>query len=306
MEELVNTYRSSVLSLCSDGEMRNALSNIKNPDLKAYANQQSSNRSWIEREIAIIKRSYDNEIHLLESEIKDLRSKLQQSLTFMSELRSRFEDNLKSLYKSNKDSDTDILIKEIERLNFSIETLEKSALMLRDQLSMEHQNSRTRHHKLIECLVETLQTKDAAIAAVQRIEEYCMQTGLDHVKEFSLLQTELDYTKKYSGHQSAERKNDIDLLLRSLIGVDHDSNEIERKSNISNNSVDICNAHDSFDNDDKLIKKFKSKANYSSPMKSGRDGNFPAEVMASKPFIVKHADNIFQSPTVKQTKSFKK
>lgn len=191
----------------------------------------------------------------------------------MSELRLRFEENLKSLYKSSKDSNSEILMKEIERLNLSLETSEKSTLKLYDQLSLEHQNSRTRHHKLIECLVKTLQSKDAAIAAVHRIEDYCMQTGLDHVKEFSQLQIELENIHKHSGkisNENAEQKSTIDVLLRRLIEIDHDIVETERKSNISNISVMNNSIHNSFDYDEKLLtrlKDSKSKTYRSSPIK---------------------------------------
>ena len=44
---------------------------------------------WIEREIAAIKHSYEEEMKLLESETNELRGKLRQSDKYISELRRR-------------------------------------------------------------------------------------------------------------------------------------------------------------------------------------------------------------------------
>jgi hypothetical protein len=94
MEELVVIYRSGILALYADGKSYGAAQ---------YSTEVSaagvSGSGWIEHEISTIKRSFEEEIRVLDSDNVELRGKLQQSSSYISELRKRFEENIKVLYR---------------------------------------------------------------------------------------------------------------------------------------------------------------------------------------------------------------
>ena len=54
---------------------------------------------WIERELAAVKRSYEEEVRVLDTEVSELRAKLRQAVSYSSELRRRYEDSMKSIFR---------------------------------------------------------------------------------------------------------------------------------------------------------------------------------------------------------------
>ena len=54
---------------------------------------------WIERELAAVKRSYEEEVRVLDAEISELRAKLRQTTSYSAELRRRYEDSMKSVFR---------------------------------------------------------------------------------------------------------------------------------------------------------------------------------------------------------------
>jgi Skp family chaperone for outer membrane proteins len=104
LEELCNTYRTSVLAMYADGASYGAAQFGWQPygtdDPSLTANQvHVIGVAWIEREVNAIKHSYENEIRVLESEIDELRAKLNQSNFYNMELRKHFEDNIRAIHR---------------------------------------------------------------------------------------------------------------------------------------------------------------------------------------------------------------
>ena len=95
MDELVVIYRTGLLALYADGHSYGAAN---------YGWEQTNSRDsisvgWIERELFHVNHSYEEEIRLLDGEVSELRGKVKQSASYITELRKRFEENMKSLYR---------------------------------------------------------------------------------------------------------------------------------------------------------------------------------------------------------------
>ncbi len=113
MEELSVTYRVSIMALYADGASYGAAQFGWQPFGESSSSsgtdgskQQADSAvvtglgvGWIEREMTAIKHCYEDEIRLLDNEVNDLRAQLRQSRSFTTELRRRFEDSMKSLYR---------------------------------------------------------------------------------------------------------------------------------------------------------------------------------------------------------------
>lgn len=113
MEELSVTYRVSIMALYADGASYGAAQfgwqpfHSDNHSSEGASKQQQDTASfvvglgvgWIEREMTAVKHCYEDEIRLLDTEVNDLRAQLRQSRSFTTELRRRFEDSMKSLYR---------------------------------------------------------------------------------------------------------------------------------------------------------------------------------------------------------------
>ena len=94
LDELVSLYRRSVMALYPDGSSYGAA--------QFSALHEASNnggKGWIEREIHHVKKSYDEEIRVLDSEVDELRNKLRQNNVYTNQLRRQFEDSIKALYR---------------------------------------------------------------------------------------------------------------------------------------------------------------------------------------------------------------
>ncbi len=95
VEEMAAVYKTGIFALYADGSSYNAAqyNNL------LQSKDKMINPGWIETEVSLLKRLFEEEIRLLDGERIELRSKLKQSSTFISELRKRFEENLKHLYR---------------------------------------------------------------------------------------------------------------------------------------------------------------------------------------------------------------
>ena len=97
MEALVAIYRAGVIALYPDGSSYGATQ---------MAALDRSGRGfsggWAEGEVALIRRSFEEEIRLLEAEVDELRGRLKQGASYISELRKRLEESLRANYKCVK------------------------------------------------------------------------------------------------------------------------------------------------------------------------------------------------------------
>lgn len=115
-ENIISTYRLSLLALYPDGS---SYSSVQYQELMTlYRNHHNllnagnaANASvgdqltvllsiyWIEKELSDVKKSYDEEIRLLETETTELRNKLRHNRVFIDELRWKYEENVKSMFR---------------------------------------------------------------------------------------------------------------------------------------------------------------------------------------------------------------
>ena len=103
MEELATIYRTSILALYADGASYGAAQYGWQP---MGVPQGFTNKGlhligvgWIERELNVVKHSYEEEIKLLDHEVIEIRNKLKQSNNYTIELRKQFDENMKAMYR---------------------------------------------------------------------------------------------------------------------------------------------------------------------------------------------------------------
>jgi chromosome segregation ATPase len=109
LDELIAVYRKGLLGLYADGSFYSVAQYTALKIAHGYPNTSSTTAlpaaaaahggGWIEREIALIKRSYVVEIEALEKYCNSLSSRVRQGESYCSELRVRLEDTLRALYK---------------------------------------------------------------------------------------------------------------------------------------------------------------------------------------------------------------
>lgn len=103
MEELATIYRTSILALYSDGASYSAAQYgwqpINIPQGFVNKGLHLIGVGWIERELNVVKHSYEEEIKLLDHEVIEIRNKLRQANNYTIELRKQFDENMKSMYR---------------------------------------------------------------------------------------------------------------------------------------------------------------------------------------------------------------
>ena len=236
MDELVSSYRAGVLALYADGSSYGAaqyapfiekkktsnssiagVNPMYNRSLSGSINGTNKNSSnfkdiresygggtgWIEREIHNIKRSYEEEIKLLEAETGELRGKLRQSGSYISELRKRFEDNMKAMYRpAGRGQASETLALQFEHMSSSLEQAHAESQRLDKELSTEKTLSRRRHGLLVDDLTAALKGRDAAMCAVGRLEVLCIDNGID--KQLVSEAAHIDERDKDGGRDRAD------------------------------------------------------------------------------------------------------
>ena len=297
MDELVCSYRAGVLALYADGSSYGAaqyapfldkkkssnssiagVNPMYNRSLSGSINGTNKNSSnfkdtresygggtgWIEREIHNIKRSYEEEIKLLEAETGELRGKLRQSGSYISELRKRFEDNMKAMYRpAGRGQASETLALQFEHMSSSLEQAHAESQRLDKELSTEKTLSRRRHGLLVDDLTAALRGRDAAMCAVGRLEVLCIDSGVDkqlvseaaHIderdkeggrdggrdREGGRDRTEDMYPRTSSTHYAArheegnagsthDERKALQLLMRGLAESDADADAERRKN----------------------------------------------------------------------------
>ena len=123
MEEVINMYRAGIMALYPDGSSYGAaqfaglgnthgsLPHSAQVPNKPHSSQQQQQQqqqptladvlsnTWLPRELALVRRSFEEEIRLLDCEVLEMKGKLKQNVSYVAELRKRFEDNMKILYR---------------------------------------------------------------------------------------------------------------------------------------------------------------------------------------------------------------
>lgn len=106
MDELATIYRSGVLALYPDGASYGAAQyGWQSMPVTAVKGTTTGGSAtvigvgWIEREMNVVKHSYEAEMKLLEAEVGEVRNKLRQANLYTAELRRRFEDNMRAIYR---------------------------------------------------------------------------------------------------------------------------------------------------------------------------------------------------------------
>ena len=94
MEALVGIYRTGLIALYPDG------SSYGTAQFTALERSSYGFPSgWAESEVAAVRNSFEEEIHLFESVVDELRGRLRQGASYISELRKRLEESLRANYK---------------------------------------------------------------------------------------------------------------------------------------------------------------------------------------------------------------
>ena len=70
-------------------------------------------------------------------------------------------------------------MQQFEQMRQGLETLHAELAASQQDLAQERAQSRSRHANLVENLTATLQARDAALGALKRLEQYCVERGLD-------------------------------------------------------------------------------------------------------------------------------
>jgi peptidoglycan hydrolase CwlO-like protein len=185
MEELVAIYRAGVLALYADGSTYGAANH-------AWTDEPDGlGVGWIEREINTVKRSYDEEVRVLEVEVGELHGKLRQSNSFVTELRRRFEENMRAMYKSGRDQGTEGLLEQFEHVSQALESSERAFDSLNQDFMYEKTQGRRRHTSIVSDLTNALKGRDAALSAVQRLEHMCEEAGLGPIGIYDALKADM-------------------------------------------------------------------------------------------------------------------
>ena len=96
-DELVSIYRKGLLGLYADGSFYGRLQHAGLKESKSSA--VGVEIGWIEKDIALVRQCYLEEIELLEGQCDDLLVQIKQGESYRSELRVRLEDTLRALYR---------------------------------------------------------------------------------------------------------------------------------------------------------------------------------------------------------------
>ncbi len=287
MEDLITTYRNSILSFT-----RNVAVTTKHENISIFNNSttdfvDSDNLDLdggyiIEHEIASMKRTYQEEVALLEEEIINLKTKLNSNNNYVNEVRSRFEENIKQLYVPGKNMVIDTLTKELSDLNIALEAAEKTIQQLHNQIALEREAARRKHDSYMDHLFKVINTRDSAISTIKQLEKLMHQSGMEHKAEYIALHNEFTNVLKASTrmrNEYNEQKRAIDGLMKGLIEHDHELHEAERRANRQQNRQQASRRSftgtGAITADHDRVTSEKDKKNNSSPFVVRSTHNFP-------------------------------
>lgn len=188
-ESMLSIYRRAILGLYPDGATYGA-AQYGGGYLKSLTTQLPNNKAgpvtinflisvnWIEKEIADIKASFEEELRIYDAEVSDLRSRLRQNNSYTSELRRRFEDNVKSIYRSNKLHSSEEIVQHISFLNSSLEKAQTELEVLQQNITTEKSQQSKRHIALVTDVTRSLQVRDITLQILNQIDQHCVSNGI--------------------------------------------------------------------------------------------------------------------------------
>ena len=183
VENILSVYRRGIMGLYPDGSTYGAaqyggvikiMSTGGASDVTVLVNVH-----WIDKEIRDIKNAYEDEMKLYDAEISDLRSKLRQSHSYTSELRRKFEENVKSIYRANKSQSSEEVLQHVNFLNVSLEQSHAEMEALQQAWNNERLEHSKRHAVLIEDIARSLQVRDVALQVLYQIDNHCTSHGVN-------------------------------------------------------------------------------------------------------------------------------
>lgn len=175
-EEVASMYRSAIQALYADGtgystaQFEALQSPTVDPDTAAKA------QGWMELEVSAVRRSYEAELRLADSECADLRGRLRQTESFSAELSRRFEETLQAQYsgKQSKSSPSEAR----QFLESAMSSQVEQITELRKALAEEKERCRRRHRHIVDALTRASHDKDNALARSNYFELACEQAGV--------------------------------------------------------------------------------------------------------------------------------
>ncbi|KAJ1430249.1 hypothetical protein B484DRAFT_448977, partial [Ochromonadaceae sp. CCMP2298] len=204
-QDLCEVYRAGVLALYPDGTSYssaqhahthpNTHPNTQQPPTHtpiktqphsstpthAHAHPAQASVGWIQREIGAVRQSFEEEVRALDVEAGELRAKLRQSQSYILELRRRFEENVRALYRSGKGHavSESTALNQLQQLRHGLEEAHTQLAAASQEAERERLRSRGRHSTLVASLGAALEAKDRATGALGRVQRLCEERGVD-------------------------------------------------------------------------------------------------------------------------------
>lgn len=148
LDEVVATYRKAVMNMSAE----------------------EGKKSLVSHEVSVLKRSYEEEISALESELSELNGKVAQGETFIRELRKQLEDNSRALYKPGKQAPSEALLAQLDGLKSEVSESERRVKDLEYELNAERKKGRKRASLLTDELNKSIQLREASVYSLKKLE----------------------------------------------------------------------------------------------------------------------------------------
>lgn len=127
--------------------------------------------AYVCNETMLMKSSYDDEVKALTSANMRNASALQQSEAYCAELRTRLEESLRVLHRNLPPSDTaSALSAQLSQLSTDLQHAQQKVKQLTHDLHSCRHHSNSKHTSLMNELVASYQSRDAAIVKARRLE----------------------------------------------------------------------------------------------------------------------------------------
>ena len=81
--------------------------------------------------------------------------------------------------RSGKSSVPDGFVEQFEQVRADIERVSMERAQCLQELQQERTHSRQRHQQLVDTITAALQSRDASLGALHRLEQHCRDQGLD-------------------------------------------------------------------------------------------------------------------------------
>mmetsp|Transcript_25316 Transcript_25316/g.37308 ORF Transcript_25316/g.37308 Transcript_25316/m.37308 type:complete len:934 (-) Transcript_25316:137-2938(-) len=235
-DELVSIYRKGLLGLYADGSFYGRLQHAGLKESKSSA--VGVEIGWIEKDIALVRQCYLEEIELLEGQCDDLLVQIKQGESYRSELRVRLEDTLRALYRGSKGQVSEVISHQLEHMSSDLQSGQQQILSLTNQLSLLQRQGRMKCDKMVEDFAKALQGRDDALRRIKSMEDSSKKSAEASTATYQALTKELNETKSLvsrlrneideNNRLIKEKDRAVVQLRRELIDVDTQL-ETERK-----------------------------------------------------------------------------